>query len=228
LDFTNKNLAVLFEIGDEKIYLTQTHVSTWIIMGILVALAIVIRIMLPRFREMPEGFQNIVETIVEILSDFTASNLGERHKGLGGIFFGVFLFILFSNLSALFTLRPPTADLATTSALALITFILMHAVSVKELRMGYLKSFISPYPVFLPINLIGEISKPLSLAFRLFGNMLGGLIIIGLVYQMLPLLLRFLFPGVLHAFFDIFASSLQAFIFTMLSMIFIQQKSTPV
>ena len=227
MDFANKNIAVLFRAGDDTVYLTQTHVSTWIVMGILIVIAIVIRIMLPRFKHEPDGFQNVVETAVDVMAGFAESNMGAHHKNFGGIYFGVFLFILFSNLSGLFGLRPPTADLSTTAALASITFVLIQAGSIAALRLGYLKTFVSPYPVFLPINLIGEISKPLSLAFRLFGNMLGGLIIIGLVYRMLPLVLRFIFPDVLHAFFDIFAGTLQAFIFTMLSMIFIQQKSTP-
>ena len=226
MDFTNKNIAELIKIGEDTIYLTQTHISTWVVMGFLIISAIIIRLMLPRFRDIPGTFQNIVETIVELLSSFTRSNLEEHDKNYGCVYFSIFLFILISNLSGLFGLRPPTADLATTSALALITFILIHIESIINLRLGYLKSYIKPYPIFLPINLIGEISKPLSLAFRLFGNMLGGFIIIGLTYSMLPLLLRFLLPDVLHAFFDIFASALQAFIFTMLSMVFIKQKSS--
>ena len=71
---------------------------------------------------------------------------------------------------------------------------------------------------------MGELSKPVSLGFRLFGNMLGGLIIMGLVYEMLPFALRFVLPNILHAYFDIFAGALQAFIFTVLSMTFISQK----
>lgn len=202
-------------------------ISTWAVMGILIAAAVVVRVMLPKFKASPGGFQNIIETIVEMISDFAGGNLGDQHTNYGGIYFSVFLFLIFSNLVGMFGLRPPTADLATTAALALITFILIQIGSISSLKWGYFKSFIKPYPVFLPINLIGEISKPLSLAFRLFGNMLGGLIIIGMMYRMLPLLLRFLFPDVLHAYFDLFAGSLQAFIFTMLSMIFIRQKSTP-
>ena len=225
MDFTNKNLAVLFQIGDETVYLTETIVSTWVVMGILVSIAAAVRVALPRFRHMPGRLQNAVEASVEILSDFIKSNMGGLHTKFGGVYFSVFLFILFSNLSGLFGLRPPTADLATTAALALVTFALIQIGGILSLKLGYLKSFVKPYPVFLPINLIGEVSKPLSLAFRLFGNMLGGLIIIGLVYNMLPPLLRFLFPDVLHAYFDVFAGSLQAFIFTMLSMIFIQQKA---
>ena len=228
MDFSNKNIAVLFEIGGDTVYLTQTHISTWAVMGALIALAVIVRVMLPRFKPRPGAAQNIVETAVELMSSFTKSNLGEHDKKFGAIYFGIFAFILFSNLSGLFGLRPPTADLATTSTLALITLVLIHYESAATLRMGYFKSYIRPYPVFLPINLISEISKPLSLAFRLFGNMLGGFIIIGLAYRMLPFLLRFLLPDILHAFFDIFAGSLQAFIFTMLSMVFISQKSSPV
>ena len=226
LDFSNKNIAVFFEIGEDTIYLTQTHISTWVVMGALIVTAIIIRLMLPHFVDIPGAFQNAVEAVVELLSNFTKSNLEEHDDDYGNIFFGVFLFVLVSNISGLFGLRPPTADLATTSALAFITFILMHASGIINLRSGYLKSYIKPNPIFLPINLIGEISKPLSLAFRLFGNMLGGFIIIGLVYNMLPFLLRFIFPDVLHAFFDVFTGALQAFIFTMLSMVFIKQKST--
>ena len=195
-------------------------------MGALILTAVVIRLMLPRFKDIPGAFQNGVEAVLELLSNFTKSNLEEYDKSYGNVYFCIFLFVIVSNLSGLFGLRPPTADLATTSALALITFILMHSSGIINLRVGYLKSYIKPNPVFLPINLIGEISKPLSLAFRLFGNMLGGFIIIGLVYEMLPLILRFIFPDILHAFFDVFTGALQAFIFTMLSMVFIKQKST--
>ena len=227
MDFSNKNLAVLFKIGVDDVYLTQTHVSTWIVMGILIAAAVAIRIFLPRFKMLPGAAQNAVEAAVEALSDFEGSNMGKMQRSFGGIYFSIFLFILFSNFSGLFGLRPPTADLATTATLALITFILMQIGGVLSLRSGYLKSFIKPNPVFLPLNLIGEVSKPVSLAFRLFGNMLGGMIILGMVYQMLPLLLRFIFPDILHAYFDIFAGALQAFIFTMLSMVFIRQKAEP-
>ena len=96
MDFSNRNLAVLLEIGDEKIYLTQTHVSTWIIMGILIAIALIIRVLLPRFREAPGALQNIVEMAVETLSNFSKNNLGDLHKRFGSIYFGIFIFILFS------------------------------------------------------------------------------------------------------------------------------------
>lgn len=225
MDFSNKNLWLLFEWNGEKIYMTQTLLATWIVMGVLIALAVVVRIRLSSFQNVPRGFQNLIETAVETMANFARNTMGERMESLGGYFFSIFAFILLSNYSGLFGLRQPTADLATTAALALSTFVIIHAVGIYCQRGHYLKQYLSPFPLFLPLNIVGEIAKPISLAFRLFGNMLGGLIIIGLVYEMLPLALRLLLPSVLHAYFDVFAGALQAFIFTVLSMTFIQQKS---
>jgi len=225
MSFANDNLAVLFEWNGTTVYLTQTLVSTWVVMGALILLAIVVRVWLSRFKNVPKGFQNIIEILVETMSNFTKSTMGEKLEGFGGYFYSIFAFILFSNYSGLVGLRPPTADLATTAALALSTFLLIHGSGIYMRRGRYIKDYFSPYPIFFPINLMGELSKPISLAFRLFGNMLAGVIIVGLVYQMLPLALRFVLPDVLHAYFDIFAGALQAFIFTVLSMTFIQQKA---
>ena len=76
------------------------------------------------------------------------------------------------------------------------------------------------------MNVVGELAKPVSLSFRLFGNILGGLIIMGLVYQLLPVVLTILLPSVLHLYFDVLVGALQAFIFTVLSMTFISQKGS--
>ena len=225
MDFSNKNLGVLLKIGDDTIYFTQTHLSTWLVMGVLVVIAVAVRISMRRFREEPGGMQNVVEAVVELMSGFARSTMGGEADHFGGVYFSVFLFILLANYSSLVGLRPPTADLSTTAALGLVTFVLIHYTGIRSMRGGYVKTFLEPYPVFLPLNIIGELSRPVSLAFRLFGNMLGGVIIVGIVYRLLPLALRFLIPHVLHAYFDIFAGALQAFIFTVLSMTFIKQKT---
>lgn len=225
MDFSNKNLWVLFQWGDETYYVTQTLLSTWIVMGVLILLAVIVRIRLVRFKSVPKGFQNIIEALVETMANFAKSTMGDKLEGLGGYFFSIFAFILLSNYSGLVGLRPPTADLATTAALALSTFVLIHFMGISMRRGRYFKDYFSPHPIFFPINLVGELAKPVSLGFRLFGNMLGGVIIIGLVYSLLPIALRFILPDVLHAYFDIFAGALQAFIFTILSMTFIQQKA---
>lgn len=226
MDFTNKNLWLLFEWNGEKFYVTQSILSTWIVMAVLIIFAVIVRIRLRSFKSVPRGFQNVVEALVETMSGFAKSTMGDKLESFGGYFFSIFAFILLSNYVGMIGLRPPTSDLATTAALALTTFVLIHFTGVRMQRGKYFKEYFSPNPIFFPINLVGEISKPISLAFRLFGNLLGGVIIMGLVYELLPLALRFVLPGVLHAYFDVFVGALQAFIFTVLSMTFISQKAT--
>jgi len=224
VDFTNKNLAVLFKIGDTTVYFDETLRTTWIVMGILVLFAIFVRLKLSGFKSIPSGFQNVIESLVEVMSNFVKSTMGADAEVFGGIFFSIFAFILCCNYSGLLGLRPPTADLATTGALALLIFFMIHFFGFRKQKKKHIKSFFEPYPIFFPINLVGELSKPISLGFRLFGNILGGVIILGLVYEMFPLVMRFVLPNILHAYFDVFAGALQSFIFTILSMTFIQQK----
>lgn len=226
LDFTNKNLWLLFEIDGEKIYLTQSILSTWIVMGVLILIAVIVRIRIHSFKSIPRGFQNVVEAVVEVIENFTRSTMGKETVFFSGYFLSIFAFIILSNYSSLVGLRPPTSDLATTLALALMTFLLIHTSGFKTKRLKYLKSFLEPIPLFLPLNLIGEIAKPVSLAFRLFGNILSGVIIMGLIYTMLPIALRFILPDVLHLYFDVFVGALQAFIFTVLSMTYIAQATS--
>lgn len=226
MDFANKNLWLFFHWGDEPVYITQTLLSTWIVMGILILLALVVRLRLRKFKSVPRGFQNLIETAVEKMDSLARNTMGESLGGYGAYFFGVFAFVLLSNYCGLFGLRPPTSDLATALALSLSTFVVVHFTGIRMQKGEYFKRYFSPNPLLFPINLVSEISNPISLAFRLFGNLLGGVIIMGLVYQMLPLALRFILPDVLHAYFDVFVGALQAYIFTMLSMTFVFQKAS--
>lgn len=225
MDFNNKNLWLLFEWNGEKFYVTQSLLATWIVMATLILIAVIVRLRMRSFKSVPRGFQNAVETVVEMMSNFAKSTMGDKLEGYGGYFFSIFAFILFSNYSGLLGLRPPTSDLATTAALAIATFVLIHFTGIRRQKGKYFKEYFSPNPILFPINLVGELSKPISLAFRLFGNLLGGVIIMGLVYEMLPLALRFVLPSVLHAYFDVFVGAMQAFVFTILSMTFISQKA---
>jgi F-type H+-transporting ATPase subunit a len=225
LDFANKNLWLLFELGGEPIYVTQSLLATWIVMVVLIVFAVFVRLRLRKFRLIPSGFQNVVETLVETMSNFAETTMGEGLDFFGGYFFSIFAFILVSNYSGLVGLRPPTSNLATTAALALSTFVLIHYTGIRRRGAGYFKAYFSPNPIFFPINLVSELSKPISLSFRLFGNMLGGVIIVGMIYTMLPLALRFVLPDVIHIYFDIFVGAMQSFIFTVLSMTFISQKA---
>ena len=157
--------------------------------------------------------------------------MGQKYKSFCNWFFGVFCFIVTSNYIGLLSFRSPTADLATTLALSLSTFTLIHFMGIKVNGGAYFKGYIEPMPVLLPLNIIGEIATPISLSLRLFGNILGGTIIMGLINSALsqgPILLQVVGFGaitpVLHAYFDVFAGFLQTFIFVILSMTFIKDK----
>ena len=137
-------------------------------------------------------------------------------------FMEVCFYLFFSNLWGLLGMRPPTSDLSTTFAMALMTFLMVQYYGIKTGGIkNYLKGFLDPLPFLLPLNVIGELANPVSLSFRLFGNIVGGVIIMGLIYAALPGLLQIGIPAVLHVYFDVFSGVLQAFIFVMLSMIFV-------
>jgi len=122
-------------------------------------------------------------------------------------------------------IRPPTADWSMTVSLAIASFVLIQVIGVKYRGKEYLGSFFKPVFVFLPINLIGEIARPISLSFRLFGNILAGTIMMTMVYELTPIFVHFIIPAALHAYFDLFAGVLQTYIFCTLGLSFISSAS---
>ena len=220
MDFNVKNLWVINICGVE-VWITQTIFNTWIIMLVLIAAAIVIRIKLRGLQEIPAGAQNAVEAVIELFDDFVRNTAGEKLMNLGNWFFMVFVFVIASNLSSLVGLRPPTADWGTVFALALATLVLIQVMGAVHTRGAYLKKFFKPNPIFFPLNLIGELARPVALSFRLFGNILAGMILISLFYTLAPIYARFFIPVVLHAYFDLFSGALHTYIFCVLSLTFI-------
>lgn len=218
------NIDILggFELFGIQIWITRTMVNTWIIMFILILLALVVRLKLRSFKEVPGKFQNVIEALIETFDNFMKNTGGEKLKPLASWFFTIFVFIFLSNISGLVGLRPPTADWATTFALALATFILIHYMGVRHRGGKYIKSFFEPNPIFLPLNLMGELAVPISLSFRLFGNVLSGLILMTLIYNIAPLILQIGIPAALHAYFDIFTGAIQTYIFCALSIMFVK------
>ncbi len=227
MDFGAK---IITQIGGVNI--TQTMMNTWIIIIALTIVALILRAKINKFTDVPTTkLQNIVELIIESMENFVIQNMGEKYKYFGNWFFGVFCFVLTSNYIGLLSFRSPTADLGTTLALALATFTLIHFMGIKVNKGGYFKGYIEPMPVLLPLNIIGEVATPVSLSLRLFGNILGGTIIMGLVNHAISqghVILQVIGFGaitpILHAYFDVFAGFLQTFIFVILSMTFIKDK----
>jgi len=219
-----KNHVLVENLFGTGFRVTYTTMNTWIIMAVLIIFAIIVRVKLNKFKSVPEsGFQNFVETIVDAMDNFVGSNMGEKYKYFGNWFFGVFSFVLISNLSGLLGFRPPTADLATTACLGFSTFFLIHFMGIVKGKKEYFKGYLEPFPFWIPMNIISNLATPVSLSFRLFGNILGGSIIMGLFYT-LPAYVKVGIPAALHVYFDVFAGFLQTFIFVMLSMSFIADK----
>lgn len=216
-----ENYAI-WNIFGIDIWITETIVNTWIIMLVLTLIALYTRSKLKKFKEIPTGFQNAIEAVIEMFDNFITNTLGKKLSYIAPWYFMVFMFVLFSALMSIFGLRAPTADWATTFALAFASFILMLGMGFKHQKGAYLKSFFNPHFIFFPLNLIGEIAKPVSLSFRLFGNMLSGTIILTLYYGLMPYFTQIGIPALLHAFFDIIFGALQTYIFVILSLMYVK------
>lgn len=216
-----ENYAIWNIFGIE-IWITETIVNTWIIMLVLTLIAIYTRSKLKKFKEIPSGFQNGIEAVIEMFDSFVTKTLGDKLSYVAPWYFMVFMYVLFSALMSIFGLRAPTADWATTFALAFASFILMLGMGFKHKKGEYLKSFFEPHFIFFPLNLIGEMAKPVSLSFRLFGNMLSGTIILTLYYGLMPYFTQIGIPALLHVFFDVIFGALQTYIFVILSLMYVK------
>jgi F-type H+-transporting ATPase subunit a len=208
---------------------TETVTVTWFIMLVL---AVFSYFATRNFDKVPKKFQNFVEVLVESIYNLTKQTMGEDKLGFAPYMGTLLIFLAIANIAGLFGLRPPTADANTTLGLATITFVMIHFFGMKSKGVGgYLKGFLEPFPALLPLNIIGELATPVSLGFRLFGNIVGGMIIMSLLYGALGSLSNAIginipvfmtaIPVPLHIYFDLFAGILQSFIFTMLTMVFV-------
>lgn len=221
-DFMIHSLTKLSLFGQE-VYLTTTHVSIFIICVVLIVFALIVRLKMKDTTDKPSGLQNVAELIVEMLDGMVNSSMG-RHAPKYRNYIGIlFLFLLFSNISGLLGLRPPTADFGVTFPLGVISFVIIQYANIKWNKVGAFTDLFKPLPFLFPINLIGEIAVPFSLSLRLFGNVLSGTVIMALIYGLLSKF-AFLWPGVLHAYFDIFSGAIQTYVFCMLTMVFTSNK----
>jgi F-type H+-transporting ATPase subunit a len=220
------NVFASFKITDTiEILITETTRNTWIVMALLIGFAVYIRIKSAKWDPMkkPTGIQNVIEMCVGGWEKFYLGNANEKVIYLAPWFFTLFAFLLISNLIGITGLRPPTADWGMTFPLALSSFFLIQFAGVRHRPKAYLKGiFLEPVPILAPffgtLNVIGELARPISLSFRLFGNVLGGMILMSLLYY-LPFM--FALPIPLHMYFDLASGALQAVIFTVLSITFV-------
>ncbi len=224
VDFMIHGYLKLNFFGSE-VYITTTHVCLCIVCLALIAFGLVVNRKMKHATAVPAGVQNIAEKYVEMLDGIVESGMGRHWKKYANYILTIFLFILVSNISGIFGQRPPTADYCVTLTLALISFVVIQFNALRTYGgFGYLKSMAQPVPILFPINLISEIATPLSLSLRLFGNIMGGTVMLGLVYGILPRILTVGIPVFLHVYLDLFSGAIQTYVFCMLSMVFIAQK----
>lgn len=208
-----------------EVWITTTHVSVLIVILILLGFGIIARRTMLRATEVPGTFQNVVEMIVEALSNMVNTTMGKCGKKFVNYIGTIFIFILVSNISGLLGLRNPTADYGVTLPLALLTFVLIHFNQFKYQKLKDIwKDMCSPLPpwlpIWFPINLISEIAVPISLSLRLFANVLSGLIMMALVYGLMGWFAT-IWPAALHVYFDLFSGAIQTYVFCMLTMTYI-------
>ena len=214
-----------FELFGHKLWITTTHVSLLIVMTLILAFALLVRAKLQRPEETPGLLQSGVELAVEMLENMVSGVMGTDAGKFMNYVGSIFLFILVSNLSGLFGLRPPTADFGVTLPLGLMTFLIIQYQNIKCNKVGAFTGLFKPLPLLFPINLIGEVAVPFSLGLRLFGNVLSGTVIMALFYGLVPIFLKIgVIPAVLHAYLDVFYGCIQTYVFCMLTIVFVADK----
>lgn len=184
---------------------------TWITMAIVIFLAFVAT---RNLSLVPRGWQNFLEIIVTALIEQLETTIGPKGKKIVPLIITLFLFLLVSNeLGLIPGFVSPTSDLNTTLGMALFIVLLVHILTIKEKGLlNYIKHFFQPFIPFVVINIVEELAKPITLSFRLFGNILAGEILLAI----LGLLVPYLVPTVWLAF-SVFVGIIQATIFTILS-----------
>jgi F-type H+-transporting ATPase subunit a len=197
--------------------LNSTIVTTWVLMAALVVGSHLITRKLSTGLQISR-WQNLLEIIVRgVTTQIEEVGLGQSEKYLG--FLGtLFLFIALSNLSTIFPwYEPPTGSLSTTAALAISVFVAVPAYGIADSGLrGYLKTYLEPTFIMLPFNIIGELTRTLALAVRLFGNIMSGTMIIAILLSITPLV----FP-MFMTLLGLLTGMVQAYIFSILATVYI-------
>ena len=222
--------------------ITETIVNTWIVMALIVAVCI----FLTRGLEVHARTrrQVVAEYLVNMVDKMVRGNMGERFVGYAPFIGALFSLAMLSSLISMVGLFSPTGDLSTCIGWAVLVFVMITYYKIRTQHLGgYLKGFTQPVFIMTPLNMISEVATPISMAFRLFGNIASGSVVTLLIYGglaamssgvlgLLPGVLGDVLsqipifqvgiPAILSIYFDVFTSVLQAFIFCMLTMMYIK------
>lgn len=216
-----------YELFGQTLWITTSHACIAVVFLVLLVFIFAANRAIKKGSEVPTGFQNVVELIVEKLDGMIGTTMGASAPAFRNYIGTIFIFILVSNISGLFGLRPPTADYGTTLALGLMTFTLITFNKFKHKgAKGVLKGLCDPWPIWAPINVIGDVAVPISLSLRLFANVLSGVVMMALIYGLLGKI-ALIWPAALHVYFDLFSGCIQTYVFCMLTMTYIADACSP-
>ena len=208
----------------------DTIVSTLVAAGLVLLLGLLVRRHLTREPDnyVPTKLQLIWEAVVGQVNTQVEDNLGRVHPFVVPLAVALFFFILFANWLELLPteinkhlhlLPAPTADTNLTYAMAIMAMVGVWIYGIREKGVkGYFKHFIEPFPVLLPLNILEELTKPITLALRLFGNIFAGGIMLALI-GLIPFYASWL-PNLVWKLFDMFIGGIQAFIFALLTVLY--------
>jgi len=229
---------IIISLYDGKFFITET-VMFGMILAVLIA--ILCLWLAKDLQKVPTKKQVVAEIIVKFIYNLTKTTMGPHNMAFAPYIGTIFIFILLGNMLGLLGLRPVTTDVNVTFSFSLLTFLLIEYNSIRS--MGLRRKFLhmcDPFPWYVgmftlfPLRIIEALARPVSLGFRLFGNILGGFIVLELLFISLaglshlltlkfPLLVAVI-PLPANIFFDMFEPVIQAYIFTMLSMVFISME----
>jgi len=213
--------------------ITETVIVSWAVMLFLIIVSLLLT---RRLREVPAGPQAILETAVEFLNSFARDQFGAFSRILGPYIGTLFLFLLAANIVGVlspvevkafgfefippFLIRPPARDINVTAALAIIsiTLVLVCGFAARGFT-GWFKKLLQPLPMMLPFNIMEYGTRLISLCLRLFGNILGGYVLMTMIEGLLPVAL----PMVFSLYFDFFDGMIQAAIFVFLTSLYISE-----
>ena len=221
--------------------ISETMVVSWIVMLLITGVCIWLTHDLKE--ENISKRQAVAELLVEMANKFVVGNMGEKFRYMIPFVAALFATSVVSNLISLIGLRSPTSDLSTEAAWAVVVFIMITAQKIRTSGFGgYLNGFTQPIPVMTPFNVLSELATPVSMACRHFGNILSGVVINALIYGALAVASSALLglipglvgdvlsqipildvgvPAILSVYFDWFSGIMQAFIFCMLTVMYI-------
>ena len=198
---------------------SETVVVGWGIMAVLIVIAVILRIFfLPKFSDTPGKLQNALEAIVEAVENYSSERTTDLGRFMYGYIFATGAALLGNAVAELMGFRSPSSDLMFTIALSIFAFLMANWYGIRKLSLrGRIKSLAYPSPLLLPIRIITDLANPLSMACRLFGNTISGMIVMNLIYSALGNFATGI-PSIVGLYFNVFAALIQMIIFITLTL----------